>query len=150
MILVNALTVYKLQQGDKISLSDIRKFTDNSFHHNSGFQFPLIDHPFFDEMLYRYFKHFPKNGLPFLNLPFLNNSIASFNIYELIRNWTMFNIGEVVSAYGNIIDKDLSTFNRILLKEAGLSNFINTNIDGQEFENNLIVVVAHLNLDEKE
>jgi len=150
MILVNALTVYKLQQGDKISLSDIRKFTHNSFQNNNGFQFPLIDHPFWDEMLYRYFKHFPKYGLPFLNLPFLNNSIASFNIYEFIRNWSLFNIGDVVSAYGNIADKDLSTFNRILLREAGLSDFINTNIDGQEFENNLTIIVAHMNLDDKQ
>ncbi|HAQ37605.1 MAG TPA: hypothetical protein DCQ58_03770 [Saprospirales bacterium] len=150
MILLNALSVFKLQQGDKISFSDIRSFASNSFQNHSAFQFPLVDHPFLDEMLYRYFKHFPKYGLPFLNLPFLNNSTVSFNIYEFIRNWTLFNIGEVVSAYGNTVDKDLSTFNRILLREAGLTDFINTNIEGQEFENNLVVVVAHLNLDEKE
>ena len=146
MILVNALTVFKLQQGDKVSLSDIRKFAGNSSY-NSGFQFPLIDHPFLDEMFYRYFKHFPEYGLPFLNLPFLNNSIASFNIYEFIRNWTLFNIGEVVSVYGNTMDKDLSTFNRILLKQAGLSNVINTNVEEQDFENNLTIIIAHLNLE---
>lgn len=150
MILVNALTIFKLQQGDKISLSDIRKFTSNRFHNNSSFQFPLINHPHWDEILYMYFRHFPNNGLPFLNFPFLNNSIASFNIYEFIRNWTLFNIGEVVSTYGNIVDKDLSTFNRILLKEAGLSDFINTNVDSQELENNLMIIIAHLNLDEKQ
>ncbi|MDY0088746.1 MAG: hypothetical protein RBR78_00100 [Flavobacteriaceae bacterium] len=150
MILVNALTVYKLQQGDKISLSDIRKFTQNSFQNNNGFLFPLIDHPFWNEMLYRYSKHFPEYGLPFLNLPFLNNSITSFNIYEFIRNWSLFNIGDVVSAYGNIADKDLSTFNKILLCEAGLSDFINIDIDGQEFENNLTIIVAHMNLDDKQ
>lgn len=150
MVLLNALTVYKLQQGNKISLSDIRKFADNSFQNKSAFQFPLIDHPFLDEMLYRYIKHFPKYGLPFLHLPFLNNTSVSFNIYEFIRNWTLFNIGEVVSVYGNTVDKDLSTFTRILLREAGLTDFINTNIEIQEFENNLVVIVAHLNLDEKE
>ena len=149
MILVNALTVYKLQQSNKISLSDIRRFTNNIFHNNNGFQLPLIDHPYWDEMLYKYFWHFPKYGLPFLNLPFLSNSIASFNIYEFIRNWSLFNIGDVVSANGNIADKDLSTFNRILLREAGLSDIININIDGQEFEDNLIIIVAHLNLDDK-
>jgi hypothetical protein len=146
MILVNALTVFKLQQGDKVSLSDIRNFAGNS-PYSSGFKFPLIDHPLWDEMFYRYFKHFPEYGLPFLNLPFLNNSIASFNIYEFIRNWTLFNIGEVVSAYGNTMDKDLSTFNRILLTQAGLSDFINTNIGDQEFENNLTIIVAHLQLE---
>lgn len=119
MILLNALMVYRLQQSNKISFSDIRRYTNNNLNNNSGFHFPLIDHPFMEEMLYRYFKHFPKYGLPFLNLPFLNNSIASFNIYEFIRNWSLFNIGEVVSAYGNTFDKDLSKFNRILLREAG-------------------------------
>jgi hypothetical protein len=149
MILINALTVFRLQQGDKVSLSDIRKFASNNFQSNSTFQFPLVDYPFLDEMFYRYFKHFPKYGLPFLNLPFLNNITVSFNIYEFIRNWTLFNIGEVVSVYGNMVDKDLSTFNRILLRAAGLTDIINTNIEEQEFENNLVVVVAHLNLDEK-
>lgn len=150
MILVNALTVYKLQQGDKIAHSDIKKFAHNSFQNNYSFQFPLIDHPFWDEILYRYNKYFVKYGLPFMNLPFLNNSIASFNIYEFIRNWSLFNIGDVVSAYGCIADKDLSTFNRILLREAGLSDIINTNIERQEFENNLTIIVAHINLDDKE
>jgi hypothetical protein len=150
MVLINALTIFKLQQGDKISLSDIRKFTSNNTNRNNGLQFPFIDHHFMDEMIYRMFKHFPKYGLPFSNLPFLNNSIASFNIYEFIRNWTLFNIGEVVSAFGNIVDKDLSDFNRILLKEAGLGQFINLNIDNQGFESNLTILVAHINLDEKE
>jgi hypothetical protein len=150
MVLINALTVFRLQQGDKISLSDIHKFTSNNTNSNNGFQFPFIDHHFLDEMLYRYFKHFPKYGLPFSNLPFLNNSFSSFNIYEFIRNWTFFNIGEVVSAYGNIVDKDLSEFNKILLKEAGLSEFINLNIDNIGFESNLTILVAHLNLDDKE
>lgn len=150
MILLNALTVYKLQQGDKISLSDIRKFGSNTFQNNSAFQFPLIDHPFMDDMFYRYLKNFPKYGFPFLNLPFLNNSTVSFNIHEFIRNWTLFNIGEVVSIYGNTIDRDLYKLSRNLLRETGLSNIINLNIDGQEFQNNIIVIVAHLNIDEKE
>jgi hypothetical protein len=150
MILVNALTVYKLQQGAKISLSDIRKFTHTSFQNNNGFHFPLIDHPIWDEMLYRYFKHFPKYALPFSNLPFLNNSVASFNIYEFIRNWSLFNIGDVVSVYGNIADKELLKFNRIVLREVGLSDFIKTDIDEQGFENNLTIIVAHMDLDNKQ
>jgi hypothetical protein len=144
MVLVNAMAVYKLQHGDKIALSDIRRFIDNSLPSNIGLQSPLID-----EILYRYFKHFSNYGLPLLNFPFLNHSIASFNIYDFIRNWSLFNIGEVVSVNGDLADKDLSIFNRILLREAGLSDFINTNVEGQEFENNLTVMVAHLNLDDE-
>ena len=83
MILVNALTVFKLQQGNKILFSDVRK---HSHFRNNDFSFPHIDYPFYEEILYRYFKHFPKYGFPFLNLPFLGNSAVSFNVYEFIRN----------------------------------------------------------------
>jgi hypothetical protein len=149
MILVNALTVFRLQQGDKISFSDVRKYSNTL---NNVFSFPLIDYPFWDEMLYRYFKHFPKYGFPFLNLPFLGNSIVSFNIYEFIRNWSLFNIGEVVSVGDKVTNYDLRNFNRILLRNAGLSDFINLKTENQryEFDNNLAILVAHINLDEKE
>jgi len=150
MILLNALMVYKLQENKSISLSDIRKFTNNSLNKNAAFRFPFFDHPLMEEIIYRYFRHFPKYGFSFMNLPFLSNSVASFNIYDFIRNWSLFNIGEVVSVYGNVIDKNLSIFNRIFLREAGLSDFINTNVDAPEFSNNMTIVVAHMNLDEKE
>jgi hypothetical protein len=146
MILITALTVYKLQSEKKISHSDIRKFPNHSSNYNNTF--PLIDYEFIDEMIYRYLKYFPKYGFPAMDFPFLNNSMVSLNIIEFIRNWTLFNIGELVSVYGKVVDKELSTLNRILLREAGLSNVINLNVDGAELDNSLVVVVAHLNLDE--
>lgn len=151
MVLLNALTIYKLQQEDKISLVDITKFASTHFQNNSSFNltFPLIDHSFWNEIFYRYFRHFPKYGLPFLNLPFLNNSTGSFNIHEFIRNWTLFNIGELVSVYGNSADKDLFTFNRFLLRTVGLTDSINLNAEERDFENVPTIVVVHMALDEK-
>ncbi|WP_042874417.1 hypothetical protein [Acinetobacter haemolyticus] len=148
MVFLSALTVFKLQQGDKLSLNDIRKFGNSHLHNNSAFQLPVIDHSFMEEMLYRYFKYFPKYGFPFGSLPFLNSSAISFNIHEFIRNWTLFNIGEVVSVNGSAMDDDLFKFSRLLLREAGLSNNMSLAIDGQEFENNVTVFVAHLSLDD--
>lgn len=84
-----------------------------------------------------------------MNLPFLNNSFVSFNLYDFIRNWTYFNIGEVASAFGTTVDKDLSNFTRLLLRESGLSNVMNINVEGGELENGLTVLVAHLKLDEE-
>ncbi|MDR1678644.1 MAG: hypothetical protein LBR81_02590 [Prevotellaceae bacterium] len=149
MILVNALTVFRLQQGDKISFSDIRKYPNTQ---NNVFSFPLIDYPFWDEMLYRYFKHFPKYGFPLLNLPFLGNNIISFNVYEFIRNWSLFNIGEVVSIGDKVANYDLRNFNRTLLHSVGLSNSINLRTEKQQYESDddLVILVAHINLDEKE
>jgi len=145
IVLVNALTVYKLQQSGKISFSDIRKYTHNNILNNA---FPLFDHHYVDEMFYNYFKYFGKYGLPYLNLPFLNNCIISYNVYEFIRNWSLFNIGEVVSVYGNNVNVDLKKFNQVLLREVGLYDFISDNIEAEEFENNLTIMVAHLNLDD--
>ncbi|MDX2045382.1 MAG: hypothetical protein SFU87_01265 [Chitinophagaceae bacterium] len=150
MTLASALTVYKLQSGDTISLDEIRKFKESVATHSSGFQFPFLDHPMWEDMFYRYFKYFPKHGLPFMNLPFLSNSEISLNVYEFIRNWTYFNIGEVCSAFDYIVDKDLSTFTRLLLRTVGLSNFIDLNVEGGDLDSNLTILVAHLNLDEKQ
>jgi len=150
MILVNALTIYQLQQSNKISLSDIRKYAKNT--NNSNSQFTLIDHPFWEEMAYRYLKHFPKYGSPFLNFPFLNNSFISFNIYDFIRNWSCFNIGDVASIEGKVIDNDLNKFSRILLAKTGLSEFTRYKNEIQEFdfENNIAIMVAHIDLDYKQ
>jgi hypothetical protein len=150
MILVNASTIYQFQIDNKITLERIRKFAKNNSQYNNSFSFPLSlnDTHFLDEMLYRYLKHSPKYGFSFSNLPFLNCSLSSFNIIQFIRNWTLFNIGELASAFGNVADKELSILNRVLLKETGLSNQINLNVEFQEFENSLVIVVAHLNLDE--
>lgn len=149
MILVNALNVFRLQQNDLISFSDIRKNSEGKTNNNLGFQFPFLDHPMWEEMIYHYFKYFPKYGFPFMNLPFLNNSFISFNLYDVIRNFTYFNIGEVASVFGNTINKDLSDFTRLLLKESGLSNVMKLNVEGGELDHGITVLVAHLNLDEK-
>jgi hypothetical protein len=147
MILVNALTVFKLQQGNKISFSDIKKYAHNNIAQNNSLQLPLFDYPF-DNVFYEYLRYLPGYDLPSLNLPFLNNCRASFNIYEFIRNWSLFNIGETVSAYGKVSDNDLRNLNQILLQRAGLGDLI-TDSDRKErfeFENDLILMVARLDL----
>jgi len=146
MILVNALSVFKLLRRDKILFSDLRKYLPTK---NTNFSFPLVDYSSLDELLFGTTNNFPKYGFPFLNLPFLGNSIVSFNIYEFIRNWSLFNIGEVVSVADKVEDNDLCRFNRILLHNAGFSEFINlrTEIQDYNLEDNLAIMVAHLNLD---
>jgi hypothetical protein len=151
MIILNALSVFKLQQNYKLRAEDIRKSPLQLDNNGLGFTFPFIDHPFFEEMLYRYLKHFPKYGFPLTNMPFLNNHIISLNIYEFIRNWTMFNIGEVASINGDVIDNNLSEFIRLLLSQLGLSNAINLNVEGEDsFNTDSAILVSHLILDEVE
>ncbi len=149
MIMTNASTVYRLQQNDKIALSDIRKYAhDNNL---GGYPLlPMFDHPYWEEMVYRYIKHFPKYGSPFSYSPF-HSSVVSFNVYEFIRNWSHFNIGEIASIEGHSMDDTLKRFSRILLSKAGLSEIINVSKENDqiEFKNNMSVLVAHLDLDKK-
>jgi hypothetical protein len=150
MILVNALTVFKLQQDNKICFSDIRKYAHNT--KNNDILFPLYDNLVMDKMFYEYIKGFYKYNLPFLNLPFLNNCNISYNVYEFVRNWSLFNIGETVSTYGITSGTDIERFTRILLYKTGFYNFMGINIEQEEynyeFENDLVIMVAHLNLDD--
>jgi hypothetical protein len=149
MMLTNASTVHRLQQNCKISQSDIRKYaSDYNIGHSPWF--PMFYHPFWKEMVCMDIKHFLKYGLPFLQFPFLGNSAVSFNIYEIIRNWSLFNIGEVVTIEGLSIDTDLKKFSRLLLRNTGASEYINLYGDNDQFEfdNNLAVLVSHVNLDE--
>lgn len=148
MILTNASTVYRLQREGKISLSDIRKYAhDNNV--NGNLLFPMLDYPFWEEVIYRYVKHFPKYGSPFSPPPFLSNSVVSFNIYEFIQNWSLFNIGEIISVEDHPLDEDLKKFSRSLLSKTRLSQIISIEGNDQfEFEGDLFVLATHLNLDE--
>jgi hypothetical protein len=148
LAVINALTIDKARQGSKVSFGDIKIQPDNRRNNTNNFPFPCFDHPFWDEMVYRYFKSFQRYGLPFLNLPFLSNSALSLNVYDFIRNWSLFNIGEVASVSDHIIDGNLSQITRLLLRQAGLSNLINLNVEGQEQDSNLTVITAHLSMDE--
>jgi len=115
MILINALDVFKLQQKNKISFDDIKKYPFNHNKDNYGYNYMLGE-----EMIRRYFKYYLEFGLPFpfFNFPFLNNTPISYNIYDFVRNWTLFNIGEVVISHYRPLNKDLVAFSRALINRA--------------------------------
>ena len=112
MILINALNVFKLQQKNKISFDDIKKYTFNHNKHNYGYNYMIGD-----EMINRYFKYYPEYFFPSFNFPFLNNAPISYNIYDFVRNWTLFNIGEVVISHYRPLNKDLVAFSRALINK---------------------------------
>ena len=53
-----------------------------------------------------------------------------------------------MSLFGNIVEPDLYRFNQIMLKEVGLKQYLNNNLESPEFGNNMVVIVSHLDLDE--
>jgi hypothetical protein len=146
MLLINADNIYSNIDKDKVKFDDLRKIqNDNNSSNNFGF--PFLDKHFFHHMeMFEFFE----NGFPFFNSPFLGNSPVSQNVYEFIRNWSLFNIGEEASSFGRALDNDLSDVTKLFLRQANLGDFINLNLDNiGSIEANLIVAVAHLELAEK-
>lgn len=150
MVFVNAKTIYGLQNENKISFSDLKNHVDIVDGMKSNpYQFFGFEKLYWEDMSYRMYTHFPRYGLPIFGLPFLNNNSNSLNIYDFIRNWTFFNIGEVCKIGSDIIDNDLSVITRVLLQEAGLGEIMNIGSEQNSFENNIVLLIAHLNLDVK-
>lgn len=145
MIIANAQTIFKVLQNDKVGFNDLKNELETFQQTNNT---NVLDYRYFEEILHRFYKFHPAFISPFLNLPFLGNSYLSLNIYDFVRNWTLFNIGDIVSLYGNVVDHDLYRFNQIMLKEVGLNQYLNNNLESPEFGNNMVVIVSHLDLDE--
>lgn len=145
MILVNASNVYALQQKNNVHLSEIRKLNSAQ----SGGDCGLHGEPFCGEWHYLVRKY----GLPCCHFPFLNSRFLSCNVYDFVRNWSLFNIGEIASVSEMILDKALCVFNRSLLKRFDLAHDLDlqfeTNAEYPDFDGNIAVIVSHLNLDEK-
>lgn len=149
MIIVNANNIFKYEKNQIVSFQDLKSIESSIKDRSSlGPSFIYIDHPAWNDIIIYSLKYI-NQYISFPHFPFLSNSIISINLYEFIRNWTLFNIGEVVSVLGYIMDNDLSKITKILLKTAGLSNVININSDFADFEDDIVILVAHLNLDEK-
>jgi hypothetical protein len=156
MILVNALNIFKLQENDKISFNEIKKYP-YTFSMNNNINFPLCDCMCWEEMFHRWHKYYPYCWLSFFNFPFLNNFPISYNIYDFVRNWTLFNIGEIVVASNHILNQDLFTFSKALMRNV-VSNdvidlsFNNNQEDGynnyQEFTD-MAIFITHLDLDKE-
>ena len=76
-----------------------------------------------------------KLGYSFFQMPFLRSVDFTFNIYDFIRNWTMFGIGEPVTVFGEPLDPGLSHISDSLLQKIGLSFTRGTSYDERRFLN---------------
>lgn len=142
MILINALNVFNCQKNNKISFDDLKQYAD----HNNIIV-PFCDYYFWRKMMYGFLRDYPEYYLSFFNLPFLNNIAVSYNIYEVIRNWSLFNIGEVITANNEY----LFNFSKLLMKYILPDNAVNlsfSNVERYPDFTNAVIFVNHLNLDD--
>jgi hypothetical protein len=147
MILINALNVFKLQDKNTILFDAINKFPYN-FNKYNNINFPFCDSMFWEELWHRCHKHYGCY-FPFTNFPFLNNTHIAYNIYDFVRNWSLFNIGEVITSgysnYGsnNGNNDDLYTYCKKIINLYDNNNAISIN---DNFSGAKAVFVSHLDL----
>lgn len=154
MIFLSAPLLSELKKGNRITIEEIRlpETTANVRAHDFFFPY-MLDHPFLDELFYvmlRNMRRYPFftpfiSGGPF---PFLNNSIFSRDIYDFVRDWTQFNIGEPTYAFGNITNPVLDKFSNLLLKTIRLEEHVDLPLEGVEgeFNNEIALFVMHIDL----
>lgn len=153
MMLLSAPLLAELKNEKSITMEDIKvpEAEMNKGNQQSFFPF-LLDHPFMDEMLHYMSKYARKfTGTPFMSggsFPFLNNSVFSRDLYDFIRNWSQFNIGEPTYAFGNVLDPGLDNFCNYLLRYIGIDEYVNlpsSNVEGK-FHNEMALLAMHVDL----
>jgi len=150
MVFANAKVINALQEGTIISLDKIRKETTKN---NMICQSNLILSSEFRNELYYLFK----NSLMFPNymaLPIFNNCSIALNLYQFIRNWTQFNIGETTVMGGKSINGILSNLADSFIKGSRIINYIdyygieNNEMNDWNLEFGGAVFVLHYNIDD--
>lgn len=154
MIFMSAPLLAELKNEKTITLEDIKVPEAETNKGNQPFFAPfLFDHPFMDEMLHYMSKSLRKFAFtPFMSggfYPFLNNSVFSRDIYDFIRNWSQFNIGESTFAFGNVINPELDSFSNFLLRLIGIGEYVDlpeSNIK-EKFRNEMALFAMHIDLE---
>jgi len=116
MVFANAAIINALQNKETVSLDSIRKETTKNKRNSLG-HFP------FDPMLMEEFYHCNKHSywMPlFAELPILGNCEIALNLYQFIRNWTQFNIGETTICRGRVISGELVSLADTFIKGSGI------------------------------
>ena len=153
MLFISAPLLSELKKDKEINYDDIKIIEPNLNISSQNIFFPFMyDYSFMEEFFHYMSKYSRKYAYyPFISnitFPFLNNSVFSRDIYDFIRNWSQFNIGEPTYAFGNVINPELDKFSNYLLRTIGLENHIDLpsyNLK-ENFNNEMALFVMHIDL----
>ena len=116
MVFANARIINAIQEGKTVSFDRIRNATVKSQSNNAG---PFLFDPMLMEELYHFTKHYHWMP-PFAGMPVLGDCDIALNLYQFIRNWTQFNIGETIVCRGRVISGDLVNLADCFIKSLGV------------------------------
>ena len=161
MILITAPLLTELMKGRKsLNISDISVIGDNcnaSQQGGMGFPFPGIYHPKELYMMFEELCHCSRGMWPFMdgaNMPFLNNTLFTRDIYDFVRSWTQVNIGETSFSFGKVTNAVVDSLSNALLRQIGFGEGmdlpVNQNFAEFSWEGELGVAVTHIDIGKME
>ena len=128
MVFANARIIAALQRGTMVSFDDINKSTAISNTPNIPFWGCYED--FLHNDLHYLFKHGYGYFLSSSNgIPVLGDCSITLNMHQFMRNWTQFNIGEVIIFNGKTRCKALTDLSRAYKKAAGFKELYKYDFD---------------------
>lgn len=158
MTLISAPLVAEMQRGKKsVSLADISVMFDvtpGSSGSAGWSTAPFFGNPLTEELFYVWRK-IHRHGFPWLlpnfgSIPFLQNVRFSRDIYDIMRNFTQINIGEVTFASGQVLNANADGFSNLLTRSAGFEKIFEGGFDNtfgdRSFDGQMAVIIAHLDV----
>lgn len=159
MIFISAPLVAEMQRGKKsVALADISVIA-GAAEASSGSGVwgvaPWLGGPLAEELMYIWRKTVRDYGFPwpmpnFGSIPFLQNVKFGRDLYDLTRNFTQINIGEVTFAGDHVLNANADGFANLLVRSAGFEIFeggFDNTFGDRPFEGQMAVIVAHLDVE---
>jgi len=134
--IIRATQTGKVAENRNIKYEDLIKLTAQ--RDQNGFGHLGCGHWRYHPECYEMFRYLYKDFgslISMQELPFLTNRDISSNIYEFIKNWTQFNIGETVVANKKPLDNSLSWFATQIANEVAQKDLY-INYENQNNETN--------------
>lgn len=161
MILITAPLLTELMKGRKsLNISDISVIGDNcNVSQQGGMGLPFFGriHPKELYMMYEELWHCSRGMWPFMNganMPFLNNTLFTRDIYDFVRSWTQINIGETSFSFGKVTNVVVDSFSNALLRQIGFGEGMDLpviqNFSEFSWEGELGVAVTHIDIGKME
>ena len=131
------------QSNKKVSLDELKSMGSLSKNQSCSQHYCI---PFFSHCCGEIVHYSRKHCYNCFQMPLLKSVDFTFNIYDFIRNWMMFSIGEPVTVHCLPIDRELSRISHGLLRKIEVPINFEGDDDIPEAGNNMAVLAVHYNI----
>ena len=119
MIYLTANILSDMLKGKRyLARADIGMYGKENFLNRNIFLHPFWNSARGDEFFYYWFKYLRRYNLSidYGNLPLFGNTFFTLDLYDFIKSWTLFNIGEYTCFLGDVINSKVDVFSNMILR----------------------------------